>query len=209
MTIKAGGNTSHSHNDIGSFVIGLHDVQPVGDPGGPKFYTAATFGPHRLDAKLLNSFGHPVPEIDGQLQGDATKVKTKVLSQAFAAQEDRIAIDMTPAYSTAQLEKLTRTLVHSRSGNGSVVVSDQFRLLKPAVISEALPTYGTWKKIDEHTLLISLDNRQLRVTVDAPKPIALTETRVTSEGRVFTRISAQVALETSGTITMSFTPETP
>ena len=99
--------------------------------------------------------------------------------------------------------------MHSRSGNGSVVVSDQFRLLKPAVISEALPTYGTWKKIDEHTLLISLDNRQLRVTVDAPKPIALTETRVTSEGRVFTRISAQVALETSGTITMSFTPETP
>ena len=209
VTIKAGGNTTHSHNDIGSFVIGLRDVQPVGDPGGPKFYTATTFGPHRLDAELLNSFGHPVPEIDGHLQRDATKVKTKAPSHSFSAQEDRIAIDMTPAYQADQLEQLTRTLVHSRVGVGSVVVSDEFQLAKPAVVNEALPTYGTWQKLDERTLLFSLNARRLRVTINAPERVSFTETKVNSEGRVFTRVSAQVALETSGTITMRFTPETP
>jgi hypothetical protein len=35
VTIKAGGNRSHSHNDIGSFSIGLRDTQILGDPGGP------------------------------------------------------------------------------------------------------------------------------------------------------------------------------
>ena len=209
VTIKAGGNTTHSHNDIGSFVIGLYDVQPVGDPGGPKFYTAATFGPHRLDARLLNSFGHPVPEIDGQLQVDATTVKTKVLSHAFSAGEDRIAIDLTAAYRVAQLEQLTRTLVHSRRDSGSIVVSDEFRLTKPAVIRESLPTYGIWQKLDEHTLLFSLNGRRLRVTIDAPKPVTFTETAVDSEGREFKRVSAQVVLETSGTVTMHFTPAAP
>ena len=155
VTIKAGGNTTHSHNDIGSFVIGLGPTQPLGDPGGPKFYTASTFGPHRLDAQLLNSFGHPVPEIDGHLQLDATKVKTPAPFHSFSPQEDRIAIDMTPAYPDGQVEQLTRTLVHSRRGSGSVTVADAFRLAKPTVVEEALPTYGTWQKLDEHTLRFS------------------------------------------------------
>ena len=183
--------------------------QPVGDPGGPRFYTAATFGPHRLDAELLNSFGHPVPEIDGHLQVDATTVKTRVLSHALSAGEDRIAIDLTPAYRVAQLEQLTRTLVHSRQGSGSIVVSDDFHLAKAAVIVESLPTYGTWRKLDEHTLLFSLSDRRLRVTFDAPKPVTFTETMVESEGRAFKRVAARVELETSGIITMHFTAEAP
>ena len=59
ITIKAGGNGPHSHNDIGSYSIGLGTTQPVGDPGGPSFYTAETFSPKRLQSLLLNSYWAP------------------------------------------------------------------------------------------------------------------------------------------------------
>ncbi len=209
VTIKASGNTTHSHNDIGSFVIGLDGVQPVGDPGGPRYYTAATFGPHRLDSKLLNSFGHPVPEIDGQLQLDATKVKAKVLSHSLSPREDRIVIDMTPAYNVAELKQMTRTLVHSRYGNGMVEITDDFHLTKPTVVIESLPTHGTWQKVDDHTLLFTLGGKQLRVTIRAPKPVTFTQTKVDDYGNAFTRVAAQVSVEGSNKITMRFTPETP
>jgi hypothetical protein len=74
LTVKADGNGGHSHNDIGSYSIGLGTTQPVGDPGGPLFYTSKTFGARRFDSPLLNSFAHPVPTVDGHLQLEATKV---------------------------------------------------------------------------------------------------------------------------------------
>jgi hypothetical protein len=208
VTIKAGGNTTHSHNDIGSFVIGLDGVQPLGDPGGPGHYTAATFGPHRLDSELLNSFGHPVPEIDDHLQLDATKVKASVLSHSFSSQEDRIVIDMTPAYDVVGLKQVTRMLVHRRDGNGMVEITDEFHLTKPALVIESLPTHGTWQKIDDHTLLFKLDGKRLRVTIQAPKPVTFAETKVDDYGNAFTRVAAQVAVEGASKITMRFTPET-
>jgi hypothetical protein len=209
VTIKAGGNTTHSHNDIGSFVIGLDGVQPVGDPGGPRYYTGTTFGSHRLDSKLLNSFGHPVPEIDGHLQLDATKVKANVLSHSFSPREDRLVIDMTPAYDVAELKQMKRTLVHSRDGNGTVEITDEFHLTKPTVVIESLPTHGNWQKVDDHTLLFTLDGKQLRVTIQAPNPVTFTQTKVNDYGNPFTRVAARIAVEGSSKIIMRFAPETP
>ena len=209
VTIKAGGNTTHSHNDIGSFVIGLDGVQPVGDPGGPGHYTAATFGPHRLDSELLNSFGHPVPEIGGHLQLDATKVKVNVLSHSFSSHDDRITIDMMTAYDVAGLNQLTRTLVHHRDGNGMVEIIDEFNVTNPTVITESLPTHGTWRKVDDNTLLFTLGGKQLRVVIVAPHPMTFTETKVNENGNAFTRVAAEVSFEGSNKITMRFTPETP
>jgi len=206
VTIKAGGNTTHSHNDVGSFVIGVDDVQLVGDPGGPRFYTAATFGPHRLDSELLNSFGHPVPEIDGHLQLDATKVTVHVLSHSFSPQEDRIIVNMTPAYDAPELKQLTRTLVHSRDGSGAVEITDEFNLTKQAVVIESLPTHGSWQKIDDHTLLFTLNGKKLRMTIQAPRPATFCETKVDDYGNAFTRVTATVALEGVGKITMRFSP---
>lgn len=207
VTIKAGGNTTHSHNDVGSFVIGLGNTQPVGDPGGPRYYTGATFGPHRLDSKLLNSFGHPVPEIDGDLQLDATKVKVTVLSHLFSAQEDRLAIDMTPAYQVASLTHFTRTVVHRRAGKGSVEIIDEIRLAKPATVIESLPTHGSWQKIDDHTLLFTTAGKQLRVTVEAPGPVTYSETKVDDYGNPFTRVQAQFSAQGESKVTMRFTGE--
>ena len=206
VTIKAGGNTTHSHNDIGSFVIGLDGVQPVGDPGGPGFYTGATFGPHRLDSKLLNSFGHPVPEIGGQLQLDATTVHVSVVAHSLSKAEDSIAIDMTNAYSVPALKRVTRTLVHSRAGDGSVEITDNFELASPTEIIESLPTHGTWEKVDAHTLLFKLGGQQIRAVIEAPVPVTFTETKVDEYGNPFTRVEVHVPLAGSGKVTMRFTP---
>lgn len=206
VTIKAGGNTTHSHNDIGSFVIGVGAVQPVGEPGGPKFYTGATFGPHRLDSKLLNSFGHPVPEIGGNLQLDATKIKVSVTSHEFSDAEDRIAIDMTNAYDVPALKHVTRTLTHSRADAGSIEITDDFELTQPTEIVESLPTHGTWKQTDAHTVVFSLDGEDVRAVIDAPVPVTFTESKVDEYANPFTRVEVHVPLAGSGKISMRFTP---
>ncbi len=204
VTIKAGGNTTHSHNDIGSFVLGMGDVQPIGDPGGPGFYDASTFGPHRLDSKLLNSFGHPVPEIGGRLQLDATTVKVSVTSHAFSDAADRLTIDMSNAYNVPALKRVTRTLVHSRVGSGSVAITDEFDLTSPTEIIESLPTHGAWEKIDAHTLLFTLGDEKVRAVIDAPVPIAFTETKVDDYRNPFTRVEVHAPMAGSGKVTITF-----
>lgn len=206
VTIKAGGNTSHSHNDIGSFVIGLDGVQPVGDPGGPMYYTKATFGPDRLDSRLLNSFGHPVPEIEDHLQLDATTVHVSVLTQSLSSARDSITIDMTNAYNVHALKRLTRTLVHSRSGKGSVKITDHFDVTSPMEIIESLPTHGTWQRVDAHTLLFRLGGQELRAIINAPVPVTFTDTKVDDYGNPFTRVEVHIPLSQSGSVTMLFTP---
>lgn len=206
VTMKAGGNTSHSHNDIGSFVIGLKGAQPVGDPGGPMYYTAATFGPDRLNSKLLNSFGHPVPEIDGHLQLDATMAHVSVLSHSLSDAEDSITIDMTNAYNVPALKHFTRMLVHSRRGKGFVKIRDNFDISRPLEVIESLPTHGTWEKVDTHTLLFRSGEQELRAVIDAPAPVTLTDSKVDDYGNPFTRVEVHIPLTRSESVTMLFTP---
>jgi hypothetical protein len=116
---------------------------------------------------------------------------------------------MTPAYDVVELKQITRTLVHSREGNGMVEITDEFHLTKPAVIIESLPTHGTWQKVDDHTLLFTLGGKQLRVTIQAPNPVTFTETKVNDFGNAFTRVAVKVAVEGSSRVTMRFTQETP
>jgi hypothetical protein len=207
VTIKAGGNTTHSHNDIGSWVIGMGGVQPVGEPGGPLFYNANTFNSHRLEFKLMNSFGHPVPEIGGHLQLDATTVKVSVPAHSLSDAADSITIDMTNAYDAPELKNLKRTLVHSRAGAGSVTVTDAFELNKATEIVESLPTHGTWQKLDDKTVLFTLDGQKVRAVVDAPVPFTFAETKVDEYRNPFTRVEVHVPLPGSGKISITLTPE--
>ena len=163
--IKAGGNGSHSHNDIGSFVISLDGLQPVGDPGGPHAYDNKTFGPERYERLILNSFGHPVPVVDGQLQVDATKVKPKVLETLFQPDWDRISIDMTPAYKVPALRKLTRTMTYSRKEAGKLGIKDEVTFSKPSAFELALTTRWEVVQTDPRTLEFSLDGKKLIVEI--------------------------------------------
>ena len=204
ITIKAGGNGGHSHNDIGSYAIGLRSTQPVGDPGGPTAYNASTFSSARFESKLLNSFGHPVPEIDGHLQLEATKVQAPVLSTHFSPEQDQMSIDMSHAYDDPNLKSLVRTLTYSRSEGGSVEIVDSLELSGPVDLEESFPTHGSVRQIDAKTLQFDFEGAHLRVTVKGPAGFVLTQEKVDEYGNPFLRIGAKLHLDSSGKVIMRF-----
>ncbi len=206
ITIKAGGNSNHSHNDIGSYSIGMDSVQVVGDPGGPLFYTADTFSARRYDSPLLNSFGHPVPSIDGQLQLEATKVKPKVVSTRFTPDEDSIAMDITAAYYVSGLRHLVRTMNYVRKGNGSVEIVDTFTLKRPAVVVESFPTHGSCRQLDARTLQFDDEDAHLLVVIDGPGSFTVTQDRILDYGESVNRVGVHFNVPKNGEIRMHFAP---
>ena len=187
--IKAGGNGSHSHNDIGSFVLALAGDEIAGDPGGPYAYDNKTFGPERFNRKILNSFGHPVPVVAGRLQRDATKVKTKVLRTKFTEARDEIQIDLAPAYTVPELKSLVRTMIFLRPEAGEVEICDVVSFRASQSFESALQTSGEVTRLDERTLEIQLAGKKLRVEVQTPDGFELTQERVEEMGAPpFTRL---------------------
>ena len=191
--IKAGGNGSHSHNDIGSFIISLDGLQPVGDPGGPHAYDSETFGPKRYEKNILNSFGHPVPVVDGQLQVDATKIKPKVLETRFQPERDRISIDMTTAYQVPSLKQLTRTMTFSREESGRIGIDDRVVFTKPSAFEIGLTTRWKVNRTGESSLEFSHEGKTLLAEITTPDGFDLTVTRIEElAAPVFTRLGIKL-----------------
>jgi Heparinase II/III-like protein len=206
ITVKAGGNGNHSHNDIGSFSVALGDSQLLGDPGGPNFYTAATFSNQRFESPLLNSYGHPVPFIDGHLQLDATKVNARIVQTSFEPGADSITIDMTSAYDVPGLEHVDRTVSYSRQGAGTIEVIDTFVLKKALDVEESLPTHGTWKQVGSNTIDFTTKSQALTVSVSAPYPTIIGSRQISEYGNTFTRVGVLVKMQSSGKIAMHISP---
>ena len=206
--IKAGGNGSHSHNDIGSFVIAIGDTQLVGDPGGPHAYDNKTFGPERYERKILNSFGHPGPVVAGQLQLDATKVHPKVLKTKFTDGRDEIQIDLKPAYYVPGLRKLIRTLEFTREGAGEVVIRDKVFFTKPETFAVAIPTLGSFRRVGERGIEFEFEGRKLFAEVQTPDGFELTDERIEELGaQAFTRLEFKLLKPvTSAEVVVTFRP---
>jgi hypothetical protein len=173
VSIKAGGNGNHSHNDIGSFLINLGRDLQIGDPGGPYAYNNLTFGPKRYTFKILNSYGHPVPVVAGQLQLDATKVAPVVLETRFTDDEDLIRIDLKPAYAVPALVKLVRTLRFDRRGSGTVNIEDEVEFSEPSAFETALTTRANYEQEDARTLVFKEGAETLHATIDTPAGFTL------------------------------------
>lgn len=96
--LKGGNNNElHNHNDIGSWTLVVDGVEIAGDPGHEE-YTAKTFGPHRYESQLLNSYGHPVPVIAGDLQGTGARYCGSVVETNFTDKTDSFTLDLSAAY---------------------------------------------------------------------------------------------------------------
>ena len=206
--IKAGGNSSHSHNDIGSFVIASGNQEMVGDPGGPHAYNNKVFGPERYTYKILNSFGHPVPVVAGQLQLDATKIHPKVLATHFTEEQDEIKIDLKPAYDVPSLEKLTRTMRFSRSGAGMVEIEDTVVFKRPMTFELALPNFGSYKQIDNQTVEFDFVGEKIQATIKTPDGFNLTTQRIQElDAPAFIRLGIKLRKPvTAATVKVDFTP---
>ena len=114
----------------------------MGDLGNSA-YTLDTFGPKRFDSPLRNSFGHPVPRVDGKLQSGGAEAFATVLGNSFSDAEDRVVYDLRTAYRTVtNLTALTRTFRYLRA-EGRVVVTDRVTFDGKGTFETALTTTGT------------------------------------------------------------------
>jgi hypothetical protein len=165
--LKGGHNAEHhNHNDVGSFVVALGKAVPLLDPGA-EVYTARTFSSHRYDSNALNSFGHPVPRVAGQLQRPGREAQAKILEAKFSDACDRLAMDIRSAYDVASLKKLQRTFVFQRTGRGSLSVTDEVEFARPESFGTALVTYAPWRQVGPGHLVVGEGAEAVDVQISA------------------------------------------
>ena len=140
---KGGNNNEfHNHNDVGSYALYLDGSWLTGDAGGTP-YTEKTFSSRRYEIQLLNSYGHPLPVLNGRLQPAGANFAAKVVKTDFTDDRDTVVLDLTDAYDeAAKVKSLERTFIYDRVAK-SVTVSDRVAFDGEGTFSVPLITSGT------------------------------------------------------------------
>lgn len=164
--LKGGNNAeNHNHNDVGSFSVVSGRSMVICDPGA-EVYTARTFGPHRYDSKVLNSFGHAVPVVAAQRQKTGADARALVLKTDFTEAEDTLVLDIHSAYPVKGLQKLERTFVFRRGAAPSLEVRDDVSSDRPRTFESALIIWSEWRLVTKNTLEIRDGRDGVSVRID-------------------------------------------
>jgi hypothetical protein len=173
VALKGGHNAEHhNHNDLGSFVIARGDRAVLVDPG-LEVYTKRTFSDQRYLSKVLNSYGHSVPVIGGELQRTGREYAAKVVSTSFTPTQDTVVLDLTGAYAVPALQSLVRTLTLRRGTNPEVVISDEVAFLTPSTYEGALITFERYRERGSGVILVGTGATALRVQIESTTPWTL------------------------------------
>jgi len=212
VALKGGHNAEHhNHNDVGSFVVVVGDRPVLLDPGR-ETYTARTFSSRRYESKLLNSFGHPVPVVAGQLQRPGREARARVCGDRtiFTDAADTLVLDLSAAYAVPDLKSLERTFVYCREGAGSLTVTDRVEFASPQTFETAVLTLGTWKWLEGGVGRVTDGEESVYVSIDAGGGNALTikaeeivEDAPVKPTRIGIRLLRPV---TAATVTLKITP---
>lgn len=197
-TFKGGDNSvNHNHNDLGTFTVLLGGRELLTDPGA-EVYTARTFSPRRYEGDLLNSFGHPVPVVAGQLQppgrdehtaGIGADICSRIVETSFTDDEDRVVLDLRSAYRVPTLQRLTRSFTHCRTGNGAVEVIDDVEFSTPQDFETALITYAEWTRRPDGSIRLTDGDAALDVLVSSGDGELVFDHCVIEESSTPTRLS--------------------
>lgn len=206
--LKGGNNNEiHNHNDVGSFNVVVGDEMLMGDPGGPSFYTAKTFGPERYAFKLLASYGHPVPLVAGKEQHDGADAQAKILNTAFTDKQDQFVMDISSAYPVSQLTKLIRTFTYNRENLGFLAVKDDYQFNESQSFELALITRAQWKQIATDQIEFDGKRQKMIATIKVSNGTFKVRSETIEENAPpFTRIGIVLDPSSSGTITVTFRP---
>jgi hypothetical protein len=150
----------------------IDGVEMCGDPGN-EVYTARTFSNRRYESKMINSYGHPVPVVDGKWQCEGRSFKAKVLRTDFTDARDTIVYDLTKAYKTTELKSLVRKVVFDREKN-TVEIEDSVEFLKPSAFEVPIVTYRNYTgdiATGKIVLLNPSGGRSLDVSISSSAPI--------------------------------------
>lgn len=209
IAIKAGHNAeNHNHSDVGTYIIVFDKDLISGDIGAPS-YTAGAFSPNN---KARSSWGHPVPRVNGSLQSNGYDFSGKITETEFSRDQDKVVMDIRPAYEVEGLQHLERTLVNNKKGKGAITITDSFKALKPMTFGTAVMVSDTFEVLDENTILITTENQKVKVEIIAdggtvkikPEKVPVKHLR---SGKTAHRIGVDfVAPLRSGSITVKFTP---
>ncbi|MGC9317808.1 MAG: heparinase II/III domain-containing protein, partial [Armatimonadota bacterium] len=165
VALKGGHNAEHhNHNDVGSYVVVVEDRAVLLDPGS-EVYTARTFSNRRYESKLLNSYGHPVPVVAGELQRTGREAAAEVLEAEFTEDGDRLMLDLAAAYDVPALQTLQRTFEYARGDECSLTVTDRVEFAEPSEFEVPLITDGDWLQRDERTLVAWEVDRAVQVQI--------------------------------------------
>ena len=184
FAVKGGHNgVPHNHNDLGSYTIMLDGVEMCGDPG-KEVYTARTFSDRRYESKMINSYGHPVPVVDGALQREGVAFKAKVLRTEFSDERDTIEYDLTQGYKTANLKSLVRKVVFDRKNN-MVEVEDDVEFVKPSSFEVPIVTYRNCDgdvASGKFVLRHPAEGRSLEVAISSSSPFVFRDEKIDNPG---------------------------
>ncbi|MBQ9547679.1 MAG: heparinase II/III family protein [Bacteroidales bacterium] len=196
VTMKGGHNAEHhNHNDVGAYNICLDGIFMMEDPGIAP-YTGVTFSNKRYTINTINSYGHPVPTVDGAQQKEGVRAPAPVLANEFSAKEDRFAIEMKDFYTpaVADLQSIKRSFLYERSDKPAFTVRDEFSAGAAHVYESAITTRSE-VSVKKNVITFTRDGLKLKATVTSDGPVVISTEQLggtPNEAKVpFTRISVK------------------
>ena len=157
----------HNHNDVGNYVISVDGGCPVIIDPGFTAYTRKTFSSERYSSRIINSYGHSVPRIDGQLQSAGRNTEALLLEKKIAGDSAEVAYDIRNAYREIPgIIRLKRTFFYSRSDTGRFQVTDEARFKQEKEFETAIITFGTFRMLSDQTLAVTFRGKTLKVIID-------------------------------------------
>ena len=209
VSFKGGSNREfHNHNDVGSYVIAMDDVPVVLDPG-TEIYTARTFGDRRYESRLIGSYGHSVPRIDGKEQTHldgkppvgfsgrnihpASATAAKILKQTASEKGLSVTMDYKAAYNYIPgITRLERCFDFDRIGKGRFTVVDTAEFDREMPFEGAVIIEGTVEELGNQKYLIKFKGKAVVLEVFSSVPIKCSVDMIlekTSGNRTFRRMS--------------------
>ena len=194
ISFKGGhNNENHNHNDVGSYIVVKGNEPIAGEMGGPYSYPGDFFGGKGYTYPIKNSFGHPVPKVDGKLQKDGSKAQGILIDKKLTDEIDSYKIDLTSAYATVtSLKQLTRQFTYDRGGKGRFIVEDRYAADTHIAFETALTTRATWKQVAPNQLELTSGKETVRVTVEASSPVIFKSDTVEVNCPPYTRIGIEL-----------------
>ena len=150
----------HGHHDVGSYSVAPGGIDVMGDLGNSK-YTYGTFGPDRFKNPLRNSYGHPVPRVDGRVQSSGNQSFGRVVRTSFSDAEELVVYDLSTAYRDVKgLKLLERSFRYRRAANEIDVVDTVAFDGRKGTFETAFTTTGTVEELGDGVFrYVSRDKR--------------------------------------------------
>lgn len=153
----------HHHLDVGSYSVVCGGVPVICDPG-KEIYTRRSFSSDRYQSNVNNSYGHPVPVVDGKQQRKAKDTAAVLLSSSFTPDLDVVVFDIKAAYDVPKLRRLDRTFRFHRDIN-CVEIEDSFEFDSPGSFENALISFGDFEKLSDGRLRVFWKDRSAIVEI--------------------------------------------